>query len=62
MLSNFSSAQGGATIRMGRVGRAWKPGCNSHPNGLKKTYTTPEGTTYTDYYNKGKKVTDWVNE
>lgn len=57
MLSNSRSAQGGATIRMGRIGRAWKPGCDSPPNGLKKTYTTPEGITYTYYYNKNNQFT-----
>lgn len=28
-----------------------------HPNGLKKTYTTPEGITYTYYYNKNNQFT-----
>lgn len=28
-----------------------------HPNGLKKTYTTPEGVTYTYYYNKNNQFT-----
>ena len=36
-----------------RVDHARVLGCNYHPNGLKKTYTAPEGVTYT-YYDDGQ--------
>jgi hypothetical protein len=48
-LDNDHSVQGNAHTRKGRVDCVWRFGCNYHPNGLKKTYTNPEGITYTYY-------------